>query len=101
MTNDEIQRMMEFIIKQQEGFAENMEKSDARMTRIEGAFVGLFDIVSKTVKVQKGLVESQRELAASQKILAEAIKETDERLNALINTVERYISEGRNGKSQG
>ena len=94
MTNDEIQRMMEFIIKQQEGFAENMEKSDARMTRIEGAFVGLFDIVSKTVKVQKELAEAQKELT-------EAQRTTDERLNALINTVERYISEGRNGKSQG
>jgi hypothetical protein len=26
-------------------------------------------------------------------------RETDERLNALINTVERYISERRNGKA--
>jgi hypothetical protein len=27
------------------------------------------------------------------------MKETDERLNALINTVERHVSEGRNGKA--
>ena len=27
------------------------------------------------------------------------MKETDDRLNALINTVERHISEGRNGKT--
>ena len=27
------------------------------------------------------------------------MKETDERLNALINTVERHISEGRGGKA--
>ena len=94
MTNEEIQKMMEFIIKQQESFSENMVKSDERMTRMEGAFVGLFSIVSETVKVQK-------ELAETQKVLTEAQKTTDERLNALINTVERYISEGRNGKSQG
>ncbi|HEY0545599.1 MAG TPA: hypothetical protein VGC91_09505 [Pyrinomonadaceae bacterium] len=101
MTNDEIQKMMEFIIKQQESFAENMEKADARMGRLESAFVGLFDIVSETVKVQKELAEAQKEFAASQKVLAEGQKFTDDRLNALINTVERYISEGRNGKSQG
>ncbi|MBV9959733.1 MAG: hypothetical protein JO360_15015 [Acidobacteria bacterium] len=85
---------MEFIIKQQESFAENMGKADERMTRMEGAFVGLFNVVSEVVNVQKGLVVSLEELA-------EAQKNTDDRLNALINTVERYISEGRNGKSHG
>lgn len=100
MTNDEIQKMMEFVIKQQESFAGNMEKADERMNRLEGAFVGLFNIVSETVKVQRDLLESQKMIAESQKELAESQKHTDERLNALINTVERYISEGRNGNSQ-
>ena len=94
MTNEEIQKIMEFIIKQQETFAENMEKAESRRNRVEGAFVGLFDIVIETVKAQKELTEMQKELA-------EAQKHTDERLNALVNVVERYISEGRNGKSQG
>jgi hypothetical protein len=90
MTNEEIQKVLEFIIKQQEGFAENMGKADARMTRLEGAFVGVFNIVNETAKVQK-------ELSESQKVLVEAQTRTDERLNILISTVERYI-EGRNGK---
>ncbi len=90
MTNEEIQKVLEFIIKQQEGFAENMDKADARMTRLEGAFVGVFNIVSETAKTQK-------ELSESQKVLVEAQRRTDERLNILIDTVERYI-QGRNGK---
>lgn len=94
MTNEEIQKIMEFIIKRQENFAENMEKAEMRMNRLEGAFVGVFNIISETVKAQKELTEAQKELA-------EAQKHTDERLSALINTIERYISEGRNGKSQG
>ena len=36
----------------------------------------------------------EREITA----VGEAQSRTDERLNALITTVERYISEGRNGK---
>ena len=92
MTNEEIQKMMEFIIKRQENFAENMEKAESRMSRLEDAFVGVFNIVSETVKTQK-------ELAAAQKELAVAQKHTDERLSALINTFERYLSERRNGKS--
>lgn len=97
MTNEEIQKVLEFVIKQQEGFAENMEKADARMNRLEGTFVGVFNMVNETVKTQKEFAESQKQLAASHQKLVEAQARTDERLNILINTVERYI-EGRNGK---
>lgn len=97
MTNEEIQKVLEFIIKQQEGFAENMDKADARMTRFESAFVGLFNIVNETAKAQKELSESQKQLTASHLVLVETQKRTDERLNILIDTVERYI-QGRNGR---
>jgi hypothetical protein len=43
------------------------------------------------------LVERMDALAGRMDALAAAHKETDERLNALIVTVERYIA-GRNGK---
>jgi hypothetical protein len=81
---------MEFVIKQQESFAGNMEKADERMTRLEAAFVGLVNIVSETVKVQRELLETQ-------KMLVESQKQTGAQLNALLNTIERYISEDRDG----
>ena len=89
MTNEEVQKMMEFIIKQQEVFAENMDKAEKRMNRLESAFVGVFNLVSETAKLQK-------ELTAQQKEFAEAQTHTDERLSALINVVEKFIS-SRNG----
>jgi chromosome segregation ATPase len=97
MTNEEIQRTMEFIIKHQESFSKNMEllresqtKSESRTSRLEGAFVTLYNTVSK-------LSETVGQLSESQKSLIESEARTDERLNSLINVVERYISEGRNG----
>jgi chromosome segregation ATPase len=45
--------------------------------------------------------ERRREAEERQREADERNRETDERLSALINMVERYISERRNGKSQG
>jgi hypothetical protein len=97
MTNEEIQRTMEFIIKQQGSFSENMEllreaqvKGESRITRLEGAFVSLYNTVSK-------LSDTVGELSVSVGELSKAQAGTDERLNNLINVIERYISNGRNG----
>ena len=90
MTNEEIQRVMEFIIKQQESFAEGMEqmrdshaKAEVRISRLETATVQLY---TATIELTKKMTE-----------LAEAQAHTDRRLDALIDIIEQ----GRNGKSQG
>lgn len=100
MTNEEIQRTMDFIIKQQESFAESMEKADSRMNRLEGAFVSLFNMVAETAKAQSELTGKVGSLAEKIEALAEAQANTDDRLNIFITTVERYISDGRNGESR-
>ena len=82
MTNEEIQRVMEYLVKRQEAFAGSMDKMEARMSQLESTVRDLSGVVNETAKAQKELVEAQRQ--------------TDERLNALINTVERYINERRN-----
>jgi septation ring formation regulator EzrA len=96
MTNEEIQKTMEFIIKQQENFSENMEllreshaKGEARLSRLEAAFVNLYTTVTEIGKAQKELTERVSELAESQ-------AHTDQRINVLID----ILNEGRNGKSQ-
>lgn len=96
MTNEEIQKTMEFIIKQQESFSENMEqlreshaKGEARLSRLEAAFVNLYTTVTEIGKAQKELTGKVSELA-------EAQTHTDQRLNVLID----ILNEGRNGKSQ-
>lgn len=92
MTNEEIQKLMEFVVQRQEVFAENMDKAEKRMSQLERGFVSLFNLVNETAKIQKELAESQKELQVRQ-------SHTDDRLSALINVVERFISEGRNGAS--
>ena len=99
MTNDELQKMLEFVAQRQEAFADNMDKlnaamdkADKRISQLESGFVSLFNVVSETAKIQKDLAESQKELQAQQ-------AHTDERLSVLINVVEKFISEGRNGRN--
>ena len=84
---------MEFVIQRQEVFAENMDKAEKRMNQHERGFFSLFNLVGETAKIQKELAESQKDLQAKQ-------AHTDDRLNALINVVEKFISEGRNGRNQ-
>ena len=89
MTNEEIQRVMEFIIKQQESLSDRMEQmlelhaqSEKRISRLETATVHLYNATT----------ELSRKMAE----LAEAQAHTDRRVNALIDIIEQ----GRNGKSQ-
>ena len=92
MTNEEMQKMLEFVAQRQEVFADNMDKAEKRMSQLERGFVSLFNVVNDTAKIQKELAESQKELQTQQ-------AHTDERLSALINVVEKFISEGPNGRA--
>jgi hypothetical protein len=100
MTNKELQKTMEFIIERQEVFADNMDKlsqnmdkADKRIGRLERGFVAVFDLVNETAKLQKDLTQSHAELRDAQ-------KHTDDKLNILIDVVERFISEKPNGRSR-
>jgi hypothetical protein len=109
MTKEEMQKAMEFIVQQQaqssakidalsevqkeahKGAEERWKRSDERWERTEEGIRALLSIAEI----------HEREIATlGEKIAAvsENGRATDERLNALINTVERQISEGRNGK---
>jgi len=105
MTNDEMENSINFIVSQQAQTAVKLdrltEKVDAlavaqnraeeRWTRTEESIRALLTIAEM----------HEREIQANtQQILSigETTKATDERLNTLINVVERQISNGRNGK---
>lgn len=55
MSDEELRKMMEFIVKRQEVFADNMDKAEVRMNCLESAFVGLFNVVNETANNQKSL----------------------------------------------
>lgn len=74
MTGEEFMRfknLLGTVIEQQAVFAENQAKADARMTRHEAPIASLLAIAEL----------HEREFS-----------ETDERINALVNAVEKYIS---------
>jgi histone deacetylase complex regulatory component SIN3 len=95
MTNEEMQKTMEFIIEQQAQFAANIQKlqeermrDDSRIKRLEESFQLLVQLAQST-DTRLGTLES------NMTALAEAQTHTDERLSALID----IVREGRNGKS--
>ena len=93
MTNEEIQRVMEFIIKQQEQFSEKLEQMrelhEERISGVERAVVHLYNATTELARAQKDLTVKMAELA-------EAQAHTDQRLNAIIDIIEQ----GRGGESQ-
>ena len=96
MTNEEIQKVMEFIIKQQESFAEAMTQVELRVSRLETATVNLYASMIEVGKAQKELADKVTTLADKMTELAEAQLHTEQRLNAVIDIIER----GQNGRSQ-
>ena len=109
MTNEEMQRKMEFIIEQQAQFVVNFQKLEEAQTRaeertgeLEGAMVAVVNLVGQLAEGQvrtdarlSQLATEVSEVAKAQKRTEAALAETSERLNSVIIVVERYFSNGR------
>ena len=116
MTNEEMQKAMKFIVNQQAQAAakidalpeaqkealetqrqaqkdaeERWRRSEERWTRTEEGIRALLSIA----EIHEREIGTLGENIAA---VSENGRATDERLNALINVVERQLSEGRNGK---
>jgi len=95
MSNEEMNKKLEFIVEQQARFAADIEKmrevqaADAKLLKKQmNVLQELYHNLSEAVITVVGLVGS----------LTQAQTRTDERLSVFINVVERYIS--GNGGSQ-
>lgn len=113
MTTEEMERAMAFLLEHQANLTATVGQLSVTVDRLAGTVETLGQKVDKLAeKVDKlaGKVDRtadsvtallaiaemhERELTESR----EAQARTDERLNALIDTVERYISGNRNGSS--
>jgi len=95
MNNEEFERKMSFIVEQQAQFAadiQQMRELQAQTENVVGRLAhptleGFRDVNAKIVS----LVDSQIRLTEAQTL-------TDGNLRNLIAVVDRYFSEGRNGK---
>ena len=130
MSNEEIKRMMEFILEQQAQFSANIQAHDERLAQLENVVNDLTNVVNRLAAVTlegfkdvnakiNALVDSQIRLTEAQARTDETRKRTeeafarlaeaqakteanqaltDEALRKLIATVDRQISERRNGE---
>ncbi len=105
MTNEEMQRAMDFIVEMEakssakiDALAETQRRAEERWTRTEESIRALLSIAQ--IHEQEIMANSEQITSVSRDVasLGETTRATDERLNALINVVERQIANGRNGK---
>jgi hypothetical protein len=103
MTNDEVEKRIEFIIEQQAQFATDIQQlreaqaqTDQLLNRLAAVTLeGFKDVNAKL----DALVDSHIRLTDSHERLAEAQARTDETLRNLIAVVDRHFRD-RNGKSE-
>jgi len=103
MSNEEMNKKMEFIVEQQAKFAAEIEilreVQATQYGRLSDALISVVGIVGNLVQAQTRTEErinllAQALISSEGRInqLAQSQERTDERLSAFINVVERYIS---------
>ena len=105
MTNEEMQKAIHFIVEQEakssakiDALAEAQKRADERSARADERWTRTEEGIRALLAITE--IHEREIQANSQQILSlgETTRATDDRLNTLINVVERQISEGRNGK---
>jgi hypothetical protein len=129
MTNEELERAMQFILEQQAQFTASQQQVGERVSRLETnmadmarahaemneaitvmgrAHAEMNEAITVIGRAQAETDEAVTDMRRSQTHLNEVVavmldthRHTEERLDAFIGVLERYISEGRNGKAGG
>jgi len=105
MTGDEMQRAMDFIVEQEakssakiDALAEAQKEAEERWKRGDERWARTEEGIRALLAIAE--LHEKEIQANTQQILSlgETTRATDDRLNVLINVVERHISEGHNGK---
>ena len=98
MTGEEMERAMQFILEQQAQLTATVGRLSEKLDRTASGITNLLAAAEIQAGEIKDLADSLRAVDERQRAAEERGRRTDERLDALINIVERQISEGRNGK---
>lgn len=97
MTNEELERKMEFIIEQQAQFAADIQQLREAQAQTDRVVARLASVTLEGFKDVNAKIDA---LVDSQIKLTDAQAQTDENLRNLIAVVDRYFS-GRNGQAGG
>lgn len=103
MTGEEMERAIEIILHNQANFELQFEKTNRQIESTNARMETLAETQTEFIQITTRHIETQGEINASVRGMLRELKEsqtrTDERLGRLAETVERHISEGRNGNS--
>ena len=99
MTDEEINRKFGVVAGHLATLAAGLQTLTEKVDRTAGSIINLLAIAEIQAAEIKDLSESVRTLADRQRASEERGRRTDERLDALINIVERHISEGRDRRA--
>jgi hypothetical protein len=107
MTYEEMERTMQFILEQQAQFASSQQQMSERVSRnqqemSEQVSRNQQEINERVSRLETNMAEMARTQAHMNEVAAVMLDthtRTEERLDAFIVVLERYISEDRNGKS--
>jgi hypothetical protein len=108
MSNEEMNKKMEFIVEHQAKFAADIEMMrevqaaesklrNEQYQKLSDALIGVVDIVGSLARAQERTEDRINSLADDFSRLAQAQARTEESLKVLINVVERHV--GGNGGS--
>ena len=104
MSDEELNRKIEFIVEQQAQFAADIqvmrEVHAADTELLKEQHRNLSEAVTTVVGLVGGLAQSQADLAAAQTRTDSQVAEVAERLNIFIGVVERYIGGNGNKRSE-
>ena len=98
MTGEEMERAIAFILEQQAQFAANQQRHDETLVNHEEMMRRIETAQEQTALQVQHLSGAMIELTEAHTRTENTLADTNGKLNALIDTVERHISEGRNGK---
>jgi flagellar basal body rod protein FlgG len=109
MSSEEFDRKMAFIVEQQARFASDIQQLREVQTQLQATQVQTEQVVARLANVTlegfkdvnakiDSLVDSQIRLNEAQSRTDENVSRTDENLRNLIAVIDRYFSEGRNGR---
>ena len=99
MTNEEIEKTMQFILEQQAQFVANQQQVNERVSRLETNMAEMAEAQAQMAQAQAQMARAQTHMNEVVAVMADTHKHTEEKLDAFIGVLERYISENRNGKS--
>jgi septal ring factor EnvC (AmiA/AmiB activator) len=101
VTNEAIEKAMQLILEQQAQFAANQQHLGERVSRIETNMADMAQAQAEMARAQAEMARAQTHMNEVVAVMVDTHRHTEERLDAFIGVLERYISEGRNGKADG